>query len=306
FPDNTLNKYEQLRTWITKQSKESPIRIGFEANTPYNQVSRWMKALEGFQVQWNADEVLCDSFRLRKSGKEMKKLLAASELACAGFWHVITLLRPGVTEEEIASRMITFWMDKEPSSKPSFDIMVLFGENGSSPHRIPGKRKLSLGDSILIDFGVKLNGFCSDATRTFSFGTPSDQDFLKVWKIVAKAKRKATALFSKKATAYSFEKEARRVIQDGGYGDKFIHSLGHGLGALVHEAPRFNKEEPLAIDSCVTIEPGIYLPGRFGVRLEDSFIVGETGALIMNNLPTFPYWEMYKDTLSLQANHLFS
>uniref|UniRef100_UPI000D34327E M24 family metallopeptidase n=1 Tax=Candidatus Similichlamydia epinepheli TaxID=1903953 RepID=UPI000D34327E len=271
FPDNTFVNYEQIKSWLVDQAKGSTIRIGFEATTPYNQVSKWKKALDGIPIQWEADESLCDSFRIQKSGHEMKLLRRASDLACAGFWYAIQYLRPGVTEEQVASKMITFWMEQEPSAKPSFDVMVLFGENGSSPHRESGVRRLREGDVVLMDFGVKLDGFCSDMTRTFSFGEPLDEDFLNVWRIVLEAKSAATALFSKRVSAASFEKKAREVISDAGYGKQFIHSLGHGLGVLVHEMPRFNKEEPLPIDSCVTVEPGIYLPGRFGVRLEDSF-----------------------------------
>ncbi|RDB31253.1 M24 family metallopeptidase [Candidatus Similichlamydia laticola] len=292
LPQRTLSTKEELREWVLRQAS-CPIRIGFDPRVSYLEVESWKSLFSGSSVCFEGDSTFCDTFRIQKTTDEMCKLRRAADLACSGFNYAVRFLKPGITEEEIVAHMSTFWLQQQPSSRPSFDVMVLFGENASAPHNLPGKRRLRMGDVVLIDFGVKLDGFCSDLTRTFAFGEPADSEFLKVWKIVAKAKREATALFKSRPSAETFEKVARKIITDSGYGEYYVHSLGHGLGALVHELPRFHGEKPLPVDSCVTIEPGIYFPGRFGVRLEDAFLVQDSGALLLTDLPVYPYWEWY-------------
>ena len=192
-------------------------------------------------------------------------------------------LRPGITEDELAGLIRDGY--KSRGARTEF-ISVCFGEDGAFPHHTSGPRQLAAGDAVLIDIGGRSEGYPSDMTRVGTFGTPP-ADFDAVWSIVNRAVEAALAAVKPGNPAKLVDKAAREIITEAGYGDRFPHRTGHGLGIDVHEEPYMTgtSERPIQIGNVFSIEPGIYLPGRFGIRLEEIVIVREHGPEIFSALP---------------------
>lgn len=188
----------------------------------------------------------------------------------------------GRTEREIA-RQVVDMMIEEGHDSAAFWI-VASGPNGASPHHEPGERIVETGDAVVIDFGGRQDGYCSDTTRTFVVGAP-DPQLVEVHSIVAAAQEAARRHARAGVTAESVDAVARKVISDGGYGEYFIHRLGHGIGLDGHEHPYLvsGNRRQLEPGNAFSIEPGIYLPGRFGVRIEDIAVIGPDGTLEVLN-----------------------
>jgi Xaa-Pro dipeptidase len=164
--------------------------------------------------------------------------------------------------------------------------IVASGPNAASPHHEPGDRVLEAGDAVVIDFGGSLDGYCSDTTRTFVVGEPSDE-LVRVHGVVADAQAAGRAAVRPGVTAESVDRAARRAIEDAGYGEYFVHRLGHGIGLDVHEDPYLvdGNGQTLEPGMAFSIEPGIYLPGRLGVRIEDICLCTEDGVETLNESP---------------------
>jgi Xaa-Pro aminopeptidase len=192
-------------------------------------------------------------------------------------------LRPGITEDELAGLIRDGY--KSRGARTEF-ISVCFGEDGAFPHHTSGPRQLATGDAVLIDIGGRSEGYPSDMTRVGTFGAPP-ADFDAVWSIVNRAVEAALAAAKPGNPAKLVDKAARDIITEAGYGDRFPHRTGHGLGIDVHEEPYMTgtSERPIQIGNVFSIEPGIYLPGRFGIRLEEIVIVREHGPEIFSALP---------------------
>jgi Xaa-Pro aminopeptidase len=186
-------------------------------------------------------------------------------------------VRPGITEREAALALERVCMD-HGSEKAAFDTIVLFGPRTALPHGRPGNRCLKKSDFVLVDFGCTAGGFCSDMTRTFICGAAGLRQ-RAVYGIVAAAQAAACAAARAGMAAKELDRIGRGVIEQAGYGEAFGHSLGHGVGRRVHEAPHITSrsEEVLACGNIITIEPGIYLPGFGGVRIEDTVVITERG-----------------------------
>jgi Xaa-Pro aminopeptidase len=169
----------------------------------------------------------------------------------------------------------------------SFDIIVAAGPNGALPHAHPGPRPLQAGDVVVVDMGCVIDGYVSDLTRTFSLGQPGPEDYLTVWQVVYQAQQNALQNLKAGMSSKEADALARDVIKEAGYGDYFGHSLGHGIGLAVHELPRlsYTVEAPLPNNAVVTVEPGIYLPNRFGVRIEDVAYLTDSGATVLSSAP---------------------
>ncbi len=170
---------------------------------------------------------------------------------------------------------------------PSFDLIVAFGENGALPHHVTSERKLKDNEPILIDFGCVYKGYCSDITRTFFHGTPGEE-FNKVYNIVKKAHDEGLKALKPGLAAKAADKVCRDIISDEGYGQYFIHSTGHGVGLEIHESPavssRADEKSLLKKGMAVTVEPGIYLLGKFGVRIEDTALITDDGCEVLTRL----------------------
>jgi Xaa-Pro aminopeptidase len=178
------------------------------------------------------------------------------------------------------------YMRSHGASKVAFDLIVAAGPNGALPHAQPGDQAIQPGAPVVVDIGCVLDGYCSDMTRTFCLGEPSAR-YLEVWNVVLQAQEAAMDLLRAGTTGVEADAAARDLIAEAGYGDYFGHGLGHGVGLAVHEGPRASRlsEDTFEAGMSLTVEPGIYLPGEFGVRIEDLVIIGDDGIEILSNTP---------------------
>ena len=228
---------------------------------------------------------LMTELRGSKDEEELSCMIAAQRIAEGALAQILKEIRPGMTEKEIAARL-NYLMVAAGAEKTSFDTIVASGPNGSMPHAVPGMRKVREGDFITMDFGCVYKGYCSDMTRTVALGRPSDE-MRNVYDIVLQAQLAGIAAARAGVTGAAIDGAARKVIQDAGYGSCFGHSFGHSLGIDIHEAPNAapGNDKPMPDGAVVSAEPGIYLPGRFGVRIEDVMILRPDGAQVITKAP---------------------
>ncbi len=232
-----------------------------------------------------ADEVLA-SIRMYKDEKEIENMQRAVDIAQSALEATIPLIRAGRTEVEIASELSVQLMRHGSNPNLPFFPIVSGGPNSANPHAVPSDRPLIPGDLLVIDFGANVNGYFSDITRTFAIGNV-DPECQKVAEIVLKANKAGRETVHPGVTAASVDKAARDVIETEGYGKFFIHRTGHGLGLEVHEDPYIRADNDLVLEAgmAFTVEPGIYLPNRFGVRIEDNVVVSKDGVKCLTSLP---------------------
>ena len=232
------------------------------------------------------DSVIED-MREIKEEIEIAALKAAALMISRILDELIPWLEPGMTEREVA------WEIKKSARAAgadglSFPPIVASGPNGALPHAEPSNRKLRQGEPVIIDTGVKLDGYCSDITRTVFLGNP-DKEFVDIYRTVRAAQ--LAALKSAKPYMQSVDLDfiARNFIKEAGYGDYFGHGLGHGVGLATHEGPRISPRNPVTLKpgNVITIEPGIYIPGKGGVRLEEMVRITETGSEILTECNHF-------------------
>ncbi|MGZ9586352.1 M24 family metallopeptidase [Paenibacillus marinisediminis] len=225
------------------------------------------------------------AMRVIKSEAELDRMQAAVDCVESVLGSVVRRVRVGMTEAEVVAEL-EYEMKKQGADGPSFDTMVLAGENAALPHGVPGARVIREGELLLFDLGVYLNGYASDITRTFAIGEVSDE-LKDIYNTVLAANEAAIAAVKPGVSFGSLDKVARQVIVDKGYGEYFTHRLGHGLGIDVHEYPSVHgQNEALTQPGVVfTIEPGIYLPGKGGVRIEDDVVVTEQGVRVLTSYP---------------------
>ena len=218
-----------------------------------------------------------DRVRLVKNGYEVECLKKAQAIADEAFAELITKIHSGMTEKEVANEL-DHLLRKHGADENSFDTIVGSGPNGALCHATPGPRKLQKGDLVVIDFGCKYMGYCSDMTRTVAIGEPCDE-LKKIYDIVRKAQQAALDALKPNMSAKALDAVARDVITAEGYGPTFGHSLGHGFGLDIHEAPYAStRSEDTLVPGCtITVEPGIYVEGLGGVRIEDDCVLTEDG-----------------------------
>ena len=228
---------------------------------------------------------LISSLRASKDEEELSRMVKAQEITDKAFDAIIQFIQPGMTEAEIAARL-TYEMLRLGAQRMSFDPIVASGPNGSRPHAIPGPRQVQKGDFITMDFGCVYAGYCSDMTRTIALGQISDEQ-KKVYDTVLAAQLAGIAVSRAGVAGSTIHNTAAKVIADAGYGPYFTHGYGHSLGIEIHENPNANSrnDKPLPIGAMVSAEPGIYLPGRFGVRIEDVVRMEEGGCLDITHSP---------------------
>ncbi|MCI5137168.1 MAG: aminopeptidase P family protein [Candidatus Electrothrix sp. AR1] len=225
---------------------------------------------------------LVERMRVIKTEKEIQQIKKSVLLNEQVFQAVHKTLAPGMTEIEIALALEQT-MRKMGAEEPSFETIVAFGSNVAKPHAVPTNRVLQDGEIVLIDMGLVLQGYCSDMTRTFVVGKPKKK-FIQRLRVARKAQLAGTKAIRAGVLCSEVDQAARKVITDAGYGDFFGHSLGHGVGLAVHEAPGLGSRnrKKLRAGMIVTIEPGIYLPEWGGIRLENMAVVREDGCELLN------------------------
>jgi Xaa-Pro aminopeptidase len=221
-----------------------------------------------------------EEIRQVKDNKEIEKIRISCKIASQTYEAVKKLIKPGVSEIEISFKIDEIFARKHV--KPSFQTIVAFGDHSAYPHHVCTARKLLKNDTVLIDMGCIFKGYCSDLTRTHFLGKITRLN-KQVYSLVAEAKKKATQTLKPAVKAGEVDNAARRIIASAGFGKYFIHSTGHGVGVEIHESPRISRKNKALIKPgmVITIEPGIYLPGKFGVRIEDTYLVTETGNEVM-------------------------
>jgi Xaa-Pro aminopeptidase len=225
-----------------------------------------------------------EKLRRVKDEAELAAIATAAELADEAWRWALERGLAGRTELDVA-RGVEAWM-REQGAEPSFPTIVAAGPNGALPHAEPGEREIGHGELVVFDMGAKLAGYCSDGTRTFATGEPGERA-REVYEVVRGAQAAALDAVTAGARAEDVDTVAREPIAAAGHGERFGHGLGHGVGLEVHEEPRLSQrsEDVLAAGEVVTVEPGIYLPGELGVRIEDLVVVGEDGHRNLSGLP---------------------
>jgi Xaa-Pro aminopeptidase len=224
--------------------------------------------------------------RTCKDDREVEGIRVAIRVAERAFQRLQKWVRPGVTEREVAAKL-EYEMARLGSQGPSFPTIVAAGPNGSLPHYEPGDRKVSKQEGILIDWGARVGWYCSDLTRMIWPGS-IPRRLAKIYDVVREAHDRAIAAVKPGVTAHAVDRVARSHIAKAGFGPQFNHALGHGMGLDVHEAPRVGKgtKDVLKPGMVITIEPGVYLSGVGGIRVEDDVLVTETGHEVLSSLPT--------------------
>jgi Xaa-Pro aminopeptidase len=251
-------------------------RVGFEdAKLSVRQLARLEAALgEGVDLVPAGD--LVEQLRAVKEPEEIERMAAASELADGVLRWTVERGLAGLTERDVARACEA--RIRELGAEPSFPPIIAAGENGALPHAEPGEREIGAGELVVFDMGAELDGYCSDGTRTFATGEP-EEEAREVYDLVLAAQLASLAAIRVGASGKEVDAVAREMISEAGHGDHFGHGLGHGVGLEVHESPRLatTSEDELRERNAVTVEPGIYLPGRFGVRIEDLVVVTGDG-----------------------------
>ena len=272
--DSTIEvkKYESYEIMIDELKKEGVKNLAIEPSLPF---STYIRFRDDFEID---SKTYIDKQRMIKTPHEIEKITEATEIAQKSFLQ-LDILNNSATEKEVAFDLVRL-MIENGASKESFDTIVTSGADSSLPHAIPQAKKLD--QPILIDWGAIYEGYCSDNTRTMVY-TERQQE---IWDIVAEAHDKAIQAIRPGLKCCEIDKVARDIIEDYGYGDKFIHSTGHSLGLDIHETPGFSLRDDTIIEEgmVITVEPGIYLEGEFGVRLEDTVSISKR-ANVIGNLP---------------------
>lgn len=251
------------------------LEVGIEESM---QLSQYLKLLDVCK-DWKF--TVCSDFinegRQVKDFDELIRIRKAEAIGDAAFTHILDFIKPGVSEREIALEL-EYFMKRQGASALSFETIVASGENSSMPHAKVTDRKLQSGDFVTMDFGCVYQGYCSDMTRTVAVGNPTDE-MMKVYQIVLEANKRAMEQVAEGIACNEIDALARDYIKDHGYGEYFGHGLGHGVGLDIHEEPRFSPKCDVITkeNMVITVEPGIYLPGRFGVRIEDLVVVKKDG-----------------------------
>src|SRR4051794_7795200 len=259
-----------------------PKRVQFEADVlPYSQ---WQALAEGAS-ELVPSSGLVEELRAVKDDEEVAKLQRASRIADRGLEALTADTWVGRTEREIAWRLREL-LHAHGADEQSFDTIVASGPNGALPHAHPTDRIVEKGELVTLDWGVGVDGYYSDCTRTFSTGGISDK-LREIYDITLEAQQRAMANIKAGMTGVEADALARDVITDAGYGENFGHGLGHGVGMAVHEAPRLSTESTDVLEDghAVTVEPGIYVPGLGGVRIEDLAIVRDDGLQVLTSFP---------------------
>jgi len=275
---------EDLVKKIVEKMRSLKIRsVGFDSL----KASTYLKFKESSdEITFKKADDLVWTLRKVKDPSEISLMRKAAELTSRGMRRAAEIIEAGLTERDVAAE-IEYEMRKAGSDGVAFDTIVSSGPNSAFPHGGCGDRIIKKGDLVVIDIGAKYRDYCSDLTRTFIIGKPSPRQ-MRIYETVREAQDLAVKKAQAEVEAREVDRVARDYISKAGYGDYFVHSLGHGVGLDVHEPPALSpkSKEILAEGNVVTIEPGIYIPGFGGVRIEDTVLILKGGAEKLTAAPT--------------------
>ena len=221
------------------------------------------------------------NLRAVKDAVEIARMRAAQAITDAAFSYIITFMKPGMTERDVQVELEDY-MIRHGAAGLAFRSIVACGANGADPHAVPGDTRLEAGQCVVLDFGARAFGYCSDMTRTVFLGAPNDE-LARAYETMRAANERVEAMLAPGVTGKQAHELAELVLEEGGFGDRMGHGLGHGVGIDIHELPNLNtrNDKPLIEGNVVTVEPGIYLPGRFGMRLEDFGVITADGFQVL-------------------------
>ena len=255
-------------------------RVGFESvHLTVDQHKEWEEVAEGFELVPTKE--LVEGIRAVKEENELSKIRKSIALSDEALAHIVGVIEPGMTEKEVAWELEAF-MRTHGAEKMAFDLIVGSGSNGAMPHATVSERVIQAGEPIVIDMGAMIDGYNSDLTRTICAGPPNDK-FKEIYDIVLEAQLAAEQGIRPGMTGKQADGIARQVIEEAGHGEHYGHGLGHGVGLAVHEKPGVGRlsEDVLEPGMVFTVEPGIYVPGWGGVRIEDIVVMREDGVEVL-------------------------
>lgn len=273
--------FEQAAEWLHLSQGE----VGVEPTLlRYLEQQYLASALPGVTLVDGSPAVA--GLRMRKGPDEIEAMRTAAHIAQQALTAALAKTAAGMTERQIANRLVMSLLEAGSESTLPFPPIVAFGENSANPHALPTDRRLQPGDLLLVDWGASVGGYFSDITRTFTFGDV-DPELHRVGEIVLAANRAGRAAGRPGVEAGAVDRAARAVISEAGYGEAFLHRTGHGLGMEAHEPPYIYEANNLVLAQGMTftVEPGIYLPGKGGVRIEDDVVVTDTGLVSLTDFP---------------------
>lgn len=280
----SLDLLEAIVDLLHSVNGGAPPRLGFEDEHMTVKAHQRLGEKIGGAAELVGVSGLVEDLRRVKDREEIARIAEATELADAALRRIVGEGLEGKTERDVALALEQD-MRRRGASRASFDTIVAAGPNAALPHAKPRDVEIRRGDLVVIDWGAVLDGYCSDCTRTFAVGEPS-AEAREVYDLVLEAQMAGLHAVRAGASGRAVDETARAIIGGAGHGDHFGHGLGHGVGIEVHEAPRLSQRsrDDLQAGNIVTVEPGVYLPGRFGVRIEDLVAVTEEGCDVLTSL----------------------
>jgi Xaa-Pro aminopeptidase len=288
-PDFALYRLirDKKRTVVKLLAESGASGVGLEGSHTTLKTFAELEKVE--RVSWRPLDETVEPLRFIKTEAELATIRAAAAITDKAMAAVPRLAKPGISEKALAWELEKL-MRENGADAIAFPVIVASGPNAALAHHRPGERPLQIGDSIVVDMGAAVNGYMSDMTRTFHLGGEPDDKFWEIYNLTLKAQETALAGIKAGLTGKACDALAREVIAAEGYGEAFGHSLGHGLGLEVHEGPGFNSQNDKEIPAgaVVTVEPGIYLSGWGGVRIEDLVVVTEDGVERLSHCPKEP------------------
>jgi Xaa-Pro aminopeptidase len=275
----TIGPVSEQRKAAQNLLADPPVaHIGLEAdNVSWSAQRSWAQLLNGDRLVATSNVI--EAFRTRKDEAEIARMERAAAIADAALFEVLPLLGQGVTEEQFALELDTA-MRRRGAESTAFDTIVASGANSAKPHHRPGGRRIERGDPVVVDFGATFEGYRSDMTRTFCVDSDPEGELARIFEVVGASQAAGAASVRPGISAKEVDDICRAVIADAGWADRFEHGTGHGVGLDIHEAPTVSQlgTAILAPGFVVTVEPGVYVPGHGGVRVEDTLVVTEDGA----------------------------
>lgn len=271
-----------METVATLLKKLGMNRLGFEQNDlSYGIHASYAADLAG--IEFVPTSLVVEKIRMYKDEEELQIIQEAADLADRTFSHITGFIKPGVTEQELALEM-EFFMRKNGATATSFETIVASGERSALPHGVASERAIKGNEFIKFDFGALYKGYCSDLTRTVFLGTPTEKH-KEIYHIVLEAQMNVLDKLKPGMTGKEGDALARDIIAKAGYGDHFGHGTGHSFGMQIHENPRLSPLCDIVLEPgmTMTVEPGIYLPGFGGVRIEDDIVITDSGIRILTH-----------------------